>query len=291
MTIFNPCCFTPQQVRSLFFLTLHVPFQQQEAVPAAHATSASPFLTPPDFSFPHCPLSHLLCWAPSSAASPTAHSLRCSSGLLCPPPQHPRDGGHGHLQRTAKQRPAVCAVSSLLPHVTLLLSMLPHASPLSTEFCGIKILQSNQNSHGHQIRTEWEQIWLQRKIQCSYAKARMGTGFCRLAKFGVSVPLYLMHAPAQRLAPAFLTPSVPLWDAHPDWVPGLFLNICLLQLEAAMTLKTNSWNICNALLSCSNADTWKDVWATPDPWASLGFHYSQLKCLACIHIKTGTTYQ
>lgn len=158
-----------------------MPFQQQEAVPAAHATSASPpaFLISP--SFPFSPLSSFLLAVLSSQQC-------CSSALPCLLLQHPREGGHGHLQLTAKQRPAVSATSSLLPHVTFLLSLLPQASPSSTEFCGIKILQSNQNSQGHQTGTEIEQIWLQRKIQCCYVNARMATGFCRLAKFAVSVP-------------------------------------------------------------------------------------------------------
>lgn len=189
MTIFNSHCFPLSSLGSCFS-SHHICLSSSKRLcpqHMPHLLHLQFFSHPPHFSLPHRPLSCSLCWAPSSAVSPSARpQLQLSSPS--PATAAPQRWGHGHLQLTAKQRSALCT-TFLLPHATLLLSLLPQASPPSTELRGIKMLQSNQNSHGHQIGTEREQIWLQRKIQHSYANARMAIGFHRLAKFAVSVPL------------------------------------------------------------------------------------------------------
>lgn len=301
---FQPLLFNPWQLGSLFLLTSHAPIQRQRLGPRhePHLLHLQLLSHPPHFSpFPHRPLSRLLCRAPSSAASHTPLvAAQLSFAWWQSPPRALRAMG----PTTWRQSKGLQRVPSLFFH-----PMPPFSFPCflrlqlhsrnSVEFG--YFIQNNKNSCGHQVGTGRELIWLQREIQCSHENARMGVYFCTLAKFAVSIPPYLIHAPTQRSALACLAPSAPLWDAHPDWGPDRNEMLeyfwvsalwCLLELfETVRTLKTNSWNICNALLSCSNADTRKDVCATPHPWARLGVHYLQLKCLTCLHIKTGTTYQ
>lgn len=163
-------------------------------MPTAHATSAAPpaFLTSPSFLF--SPSSSFLLAVLSSQQCCISQCSfpSCSSALLhCTPEMGP-------WASPPDCKAKVCTVCHLLPPTPSHPSPFPASSGFtsSTELCGIKILQSKQNSHGHQLGREREQIWLQREIQRSYANARMAIGFCRLAKFSVSVPLYLIQAPA-----------------------------------------------------------------------------------------------
>lgn len=109
-----------------------------------HLLHLQPSSHPPHFSFPHHPLSCLLCWAPSSAVSPSAHSpaaAQLSFTAL-------QRWGHGHLHLIAKPRFALCATSSLLPQATLLLSLLPQASPHPQNSVELRYFKVNKTPMG-----------------------------------------------------------------------------------------------------------------------------------------------
>lgn len=195
MTIFNSCYFTLGSSGPCFS-SHHACLSSSKKLclqHRPHLLHLQLFSHPPRFSFPHCPPSHLLSSQMCCTSNCSFPQLQISSPL--PSPAAPQIWGHGHVQLTAKQRPAVCATSSLLTHATLLLSLLPQASPPSTEFCGIQALQSNKNSHGHQIGTERAHL-VAKKNPEFLCKGKDGHRFLQTGKFVVSVPLYLTQAPA-----------------------------------------------------------------------------------------------